>query len=206
MSIFSYNGAALVGMAGKDCVAVAVDKRLGVNQFQTISANFQRAFQVSERCFVALGGLASDVQTVHKEIAYRMKMYSLREEREMEPKVVTALVASMLYARRFGPWFVDPVVAGLDKDNKPVLAGYDSIGAKSEAHDFVTGGTASDQLFGLCEQFWKPDMDADQLFETISQCLLAAVDRDCVSGWGADVFILTADGTVTKKTLKVRQD
>jgi 20S proteasome subunit beta 3 len=50
-----------------------------------------------------------------------------------------------------------------------------------------------------------PIQSPDQLFETISQSLLNAVDRDALSGWGAHVYIITKDG-VTKKLLKGRQD
>lgn len=33
-------------------------------------------------------------------------------------------------------------------------------------------------------------MEPEELFETVSQCLLAGFDRDCVSGWGANVYIM----------------
>ena len=39
----------------------------------------------------------------------------------------------------------------------------------------------------------------------ISQCLLASVDRDALSGWGATVHVLTPQG-VTSKQLKGRMD
>jgi len=45
----------------------------------------------------------------------------------------------------------------------------------------------------------------DELFETISQALLSAVDRDALSGWGAHVYIIEKD-KVTKRLLKGRQD
>jgi 20S proteasome subunit beta 3 len=45
----------------------------------------------------------------------------------------------------------------------------------------------------------------DALFETISQALLNAVDRDALSGWGAHVYIIEKD-KVTKRLLKGRQD
>ena len=47
--------------------------------------------------------------------------------------------------------------------------------------------------------------EPDQLFETISQALLNAVDRDALSGWGAHVYIIEKD-KVTKRLLKGRQD
>ena len=47
--------------------------------------------------------------------------------------------------------------------------------------------------------------EPDELFETISQALLNAVDRDALSGWGAHVYIIEND-KVTKRLLKGRQD
>ena len=38
MSIFNYNGGAMVGLAGKGCVAIGCDKRLGV-QMTTVGMN-----------------------------------------------------------------------------------------------------------------------------------------------------------------------
>lgn len=71
--------------------------------------------------------------------------------------------------------------------------------------DFVVVGTSSEELYGVCEAFYRKDMEPEDLFETISQCLLAAVDRDCLAGWGADVHVITKDG-VTSRKLKARQD
>ena len=56
--------------------------------------------------------------------------------------------------------------------------------------DFVVSGTASEKLFGMAESLWEPDLPAEDLFETISQTLLNAVDRDAYSGWGAVVWII----------------
>merc|ERR1712216_410390 len=57
----------------------------------------------------------------------------------------------------------------------------------------------------VCESFWKPDMDAETLFETLGQCILTGVNRDCLAGWGAAIYIITPTG-ITAKTLKGRQD
>ena len=57
----------------------------------------------------------------------------------------------------------------------------------------------------MAESLWEPNLPAEDLFETISQTLLNAVDRDAYSGWGAVVWIITKDG-VTKRWLKARMD
>ncbi len=81
----------------------------------------------------------------------------------------------------------------------------DLIGAPVYTTDFVVAGTSSENLYGMCESLYKPDMSPEDLFETAAQALLAAVDRDALAGWGGVVHIITKDG-VTTKELKVRQD
>ena len=58
-----YNGAAVLAMRGKDCVAIAADRRLGV-QAQTVSTDFQKVFEMGPRLYIGFAGLATDVQTV----------------------------------------------------------------------------------------------------------------------------------------------
>ena len=45
----------------------------------------------------------------------------------------------------------------------------DLIGCITEPVDFVAGGTCEEQLMGMCETLWEPNMKPDQLFECISQ-------------------------------------
>lgn len=200
-----YNGGAMVAMAGKDCVAIATDKRYGIRNLQTVGCNFQKAFKMSDKCYVGLCGLATDVQTLDQLLRFKLKMYELREKRTMDAKTLIQLISTTLYERRFGPYFAEPIVAGLDKNNVPRLCGYDFIGAVSETKNFAVGGTTSEQLYGVCESYWKPDMEPEELFETISQCLLSAVDRDCLAGWGGVVHVITPDKIITRH-LKGRMD
>jgi len=205
MSILEYNGAAMIAMTGKDCVAIASDTRLG-QQAQTVAMDFQKLFQVNSGTFVGLAGLATDVQTVSQTLKFKHDLYALREQRDMKPQTVSNVLSTLLYEKRFGPYFIEPIVAGLDsKSNKPFLSGMDLIGAPVYTDDYVVSGTCTANLHGMCETLYKPNMEPEELFETLSQCLLAAVDRDALSGWGAVIHILTKDGLTTKH-LKARQD
>ncbi|KAJ0121572.1 proteasome component pup3 [Diaporthe amygdali] len=199
------DGGACVAMVGKDCVAIACDLRLGL-QALTVSNNFPKIFSYGDSVYLGLTGLATDVNTVSDLFRYKVNMYRLREERAIAPTTFANLVSSSLYEKRFGPYFVSPVVAGLEpKTGKPFICGFDSIGCIDFAKDFIVSGTATEQLFGMCENLWEPDLGPDELFETISQSLLNAVDRDALSGWGAHVYIIEKD-KVTKRLLKGRQD
>lgn len=203
MSILEHNGAAMIAMAGKDCVAIAADTRFGLQQ-QTVACDFEKVFKLTPSLFVGLAGLATDVQTLRNTLKFKLSLYCLREEREMKPKAFSNLLSHMLYEKRFGPYFVEPIVAGL-QEGKPFLCGMDLLGAPVYTDDFVVAGTCTPNLHGMCESMWQKDMGPDQLFETISQCLLAAVDRDALSGWGAVVHVITPQGITTKR-LKGRMD
>lgn len=192
-------------MRGKECVAIASDLRFGV-QAQTISTDFEKVFHFNPHMFLGLVGLQSDILTVHDRLTFRKNLYEVRENRAITPKRFAAMLSSFLYERRFGPYFIEPVIAGLDpKTFEPFICNMDLIGCPNNPDDFVVAGTCAEQLYGMCETLWRPDMEPTQLFECISQSMINAFDRDAISGWGAVVYIIEKD-KITKKVLKTRQD
>ncbi len=155
-------------MVGKDCVAIACDLRLGM-QALTVSNNFPKIFAFGD-VYLGLTGLATDVATVADLLRYKVNMYRLREERSPAPQTLASLVSSSLYERRFGPFFISPVVAGINhKTGAPFICGFDSIGCIDFAKDFIVSGTASDQLFGTCEGLWEPNLVCKKKRRTLAK-------------------------------------
>ena len=93
MSILEYNGASIVAMKGKNCVAIAADKRLGI-RFQTVSCDFQKIFPVGKKLFIGLPGLATDVMTFSNELKFHANLYNLSENRELSPKTFLSMVSN----------------------------------------------------------------------------------------------------------------
>jgi 20S proteasome subunit beta 3 len=185
------NGGAVVAMRGRKCVAIASDLRFGV-QAMTISKNFPKVFDLPySRTMLGVAGLATDHKTQFDALRYHLNLHCLREERELlDPSEIAHMLSSMQYGHRFSPWFVEPVVAGLDSNNEPFVCSMDTIGCINAAEDFVVAGTASDQLYGMCESLYEPDLEPEELFEVIGQALLNACDRDALSGWGSIVHLM----------------
>lgn len=138
-------------------------------------------------------------------LRFNLNLYELNEGRAIKPAAFTALVSSMLYAKRFGNYFVEPVIAGLDAAGAPFISATDVIGAPVHTSDFVVAGSSAENLYGMAESLYRPDLAPEDLFETVSQVLLAAVDRDALAGWGAVVVVITPEG-VTTRELKARLD
>jgi 20S proteasome subunit beta 3 len=224
-------------MAGRDCVAVAVDRRFGSGP-ALVSAQSRRSLLLpSERCLVGFTGLQSDVETLQLElltlieakystgIAVRAAAASSSSANSrgagISPRSVASLVSHVLYGRRRSPYYVEPVVVGLERCQegagggppsepappryRPYLCSMDAIGAASRSRDFACGGAASSSLYGTSEAFWRPGMDRRELLEVISRAFVTALERDCLSGYGALVYLMTADG-ITEYDISTRED
>ncbi|GJS33953.1 proteasome subunit beta type-3-A [Tanacetum coccineum] len=57
----------------------------------------------------------------HQRLVFRHKLYQLREEKDMKPETFSSLISAVLYEKRFGPYFCQPMIAGLGDDDKPPL-------------------------------------------------------------------------------------
>eukprot|EP00960_Hanusia_phi_P076811 768613-Hanusia_phi.AAC.3 len=167
-----------------------------------------------------LTGLATDQQTFFERLKFRLAMYSLREVggwvtvRGAHGRAGEAHQARVLRKARVNAPLRKAVRAwqrSRRRENKPYLFSSDFIGAPllpdMETNGFVVAGTCTEQLMGMCESMWRKgqkssreflsphthsaaDLEPEELFETVSQCLLAGQDRDCLSGWGAVVHIM----------------
>jgi len=140
--------------------------------------------------------------------------------RRISPLALASLTSHVLYQNR-GKFYVEPLIAGLrlttrrrtreggsgrtnvddDDDDEgqhlvPFLCGMDSIGAQSLSDSFVCSGAASSSLYGTAEALWRPNLEPDELVEACGKAFQSALERDCLSGYGVLVYLITKDGIV----------
>ena len=127
---------------------------------------------------------------------------------------MAALTSHILYGRRQSPYFVEPIVAGLEKvamlrepsDDatqvapryycyRPFLCSHDVIGAQSKSHSFVCSGAASKSMHGTAEALWQPGLEPEELVRVCGRAFLSALERDCLSGYGAIIYLIVANDT-----------
>ena len=149
---------------------------------------------------MGLAGLGTDVQTFAKEMRYKLKMYQLRENRQMKPSTFAQLVGTTLYEHRWGPYLITPLVVGLE-DGKPIIYDYDYIGTQSHSENFGNIGTSGQNFVSLCEGFYREGLTPEELEDIMGNIILSGADRDILSGMGGIVYVLTEEG-LTAKLLK----
>jgi 20S proteasome subunit beta 6 len=113
-SPYSDNGGSTVAVAGEDFVVVASDTRLTNGGFGILSRNVDKLFQLTDESVLAACGCWGDVLTLTKLVNARIKMYKYNHNRTMTTPATAQMLANMLYSKRFFPYSVRNILAGLD--------------------------------------------------------------------------------------------
>ena len=58
----------------------------------------------------------------------RMKSYRYTHNKSMATPAVAQMMSTMLYNKRFFPYYISNILAGLDKEGKGVVYSYDPVG------------------------------------------------------------------------------
>eukprot|EP00557_Chaetoceros_sp_GSL56_P000462 CAMPEP_0176487538 /NCGR_PEP_ID=MMETSP0200_2-20121128/6196_1 /TAXON_ID=947934 /ORGANISM="Chaetoceros sp., Strain GSL56" /LENGTH=298 /DNA_ID=CAMNT_0017884395 /DNA_START=50 /DNA_END=946 /DNA_ORIENTATION=- len=147
------------------------------------------------------------------------------------PKSASCLMSHLLYQRRNAPYYVESIVVGLEeikttssdddddnsnKDNtnketssiryKPFLCAQDVIGAQSKSHAFVCSGVAKKSLYGCAESLWRPNLSPEELVQVCGKAFLSALERDCLSGYGAVLYLMEGGKGIQEIELTCRND
>ena len=148
-------------------------------------------------------GLETDVQTLSRELKVQIAATRNRAlgfgtdlaSRRITPPALAHLTSHVLYSRR--GYFVEPIVVGLmEETHQPFLCSMDMIGALSFSNQFVVSGAASKSLYGTAEALWRENLEPKDLVEICGKAFQSALERDCYSGYGVMVYLITRDGIV----------
>lgn len=240
----SYNGGSAMAMVGKDCVAVAVDKRFGSGP-QLVNIAARKVIPFHSHLLIAFTGLEGDVISLSEEISLHVSNKFLsgvgffnflippttasssssanrKDSRTIiSPKSISRLTSHLLYSKRNSPYYCEPLIIGLEREKKqsgensndddnisyiPFICSQDVIGAQSVSSDFACCGVASNSMYGIAEAMWRPNLNAMELAKICGRAFLLALERDCLSGYGAVVYVITKDDGILEFDLVARND
>jgi len=71
---------------------------------------------------------------------------------------------------------------------------------------FCCLGTAVPSLYGAAQAFWRPNLEAPELARTAARAFLAACERDCLSGYGARLYLITPEQGIQVMDISTRND
>jgi len=211
-SPYDFNGGTVLAIAGDDFAVIASDTRL-MTGFSILSRDVPKTTQFTSQTVVGSCGFHGDVLTLTKVVQTRLKMFAYHHQKEMDTGSVAAMLSTILYYRRFFPYYVYNIVAGLDTEGKGCVYSFDPVGSY-ERETYRAGGSASSMLQPLLDNQigMKNQGGAKQVplakakaVALVKDVFTSAAERDINTGDAVQIHVITKQG-VTKETFPLRRD
>lgn len=209
---YSQNGGTVVGIAGEDFAVIASDTRLSEG-YSIHTRECPKLFKLTPHAVLGACGFHGDVLTMTKVVEHRLVQFEHDHEKKMSAQSIAQMLSTILYSRRFFPYYVYNILAGIDDHGKGCVYSYDPVGSY-EREEFRAGGSAAallqpllDNQIGLKNQqnVQKVSLTKEKTVALIKDIFTAAGERDIYTGDRVEIMIITKDG-VERDSWQLRRD
>ncbi|XP_063773768.1 proteasome subunit beta type-1 [Pseudophryne corroboree] len=209
---YTFNGGTVLALAGEDFALVASDTRLSEG-YSIHSRDTPKCYKLTEKTVIGCSGFHGDCLTLTKIIEARLKMYKHSNNKTMTSGAIAAMLSTILYSRRFFPYYVYNIIGGLDEEGKGAVYSFDPVGSY-QRDTYKAGGSASAMLQPLLDNQigYKNMQNVEQLPLTLEKALqlvkdvfISAAERDVYTGDALKISIVTKDG-IREESISLRKD
>ncbi|XP_065844656.1 proteasome subunit beta type-1-B-like [Oscarella lobularis] len=211
-SPYVLNGGTIFGVSGDDFALIASDTRLSEG-FRIHSRDVPKIYTLTDSTILGCCGFQGDCLTLNKHLASRLQTYKYAHHKDMSSSAVAQMLSTILYYKRFFPYYTYNVIAGLDSEGKGAIYSFDPVGSY-EREVFRAGGTAANLLQPLLDNqigfknqvnIEREPLNAVKAIALIKDVFTAAAERDIYTGDGLVIKVVTKDGVETH-TFPLRKD
>nr|XP_005908738.2 PREDICTED: proteasome subunit beta type-1 [Bos mutus] len=211
-SPYAFNGGTVLAIAGEDFSIVASDTRLSEG-FSIHTRDSPKCYKLTDKTVIGCSGFHGDCLTLTKIIEARLKMYKHSNNKAMTTGAVAAMLSTILYSRRFFPYYVYNIIGGLDEEGKGAVYSFDPVGSY-QRDSFKAGGSASAMLqplldnqvgFKNMQNVEHVPLSLDRAMRLVKDVFISAAERDVYTGDALKVCIVTKEG-IREETVPLRKD
>jgi len=205
-SPYDFNGGTVLAIAGEDYSLIATDTRLSQG-FSIHSRDNPKTYQLTDNSVLGSCGFHGDVLTLNKVIKARLTVFEQTHLKPMATGSIAAMLSTILYYRRFFPYYTHNVVAGLDSEGKGCVYSFDPVGSY-ERESFRAKGSAAPMLQAFLdnqiggknqEGNKKAPIPLKKCIEVVKDVFTSAAERDIYTGDAVSISIITKDGIKTER-------
>ncbi|XP_037103060.1 proteasome subunit beta type-1 [Syngnathus acus] len=211
-SPYTFNGGTVLALAGEDFAIVASDTRLSEG-YSIHSRDSPKCYKLTDTTVIGCSGFHGDCLTLTKVIEARLEMYNHSNNKTMSCGAIAAMLSTLLYGRRFFPYYVYNIIGGLDDEGKGAVYSFDPVGSY-QRNSYMAGGSASAMLqplldnqigFKNMEGVTRIPLSREKSVELVKDVFISAAERDVYTGDALQVCVITKEG-ITEETIALRKD
>ena len=228
---YTDNGGTTVAIAGDGVCVMAGDTRstpgYSINTRyapKVFKIGGSTSSQEDATILLSVVGFAADGEALKERLDAICKMYRYRHGKPMTVNACAKRLSTILYQKRFFPYYVYAILGGLDEEGKGAVYSYDPVGSYERAQCRAGGAAASlimpfldNQVnfknqyipgsgvgHALQERERKP-LPRAEVEVLVKDAFDSAVERHIEVGDGLQVMIITKDG-VEEKVIPLKKD
>lgn len=199
MNFLSVIPGTVIGIRARDGVVISSEKRLAYDGF-ILSRNVRKVYSITDHVGIGFAGLMGDIQFLVKLLKLEAKSYELNHNREISPRSLAKVLSIVLYSYKLFPLFTEVVVGGVDSSGRPAIYVLDPVGSLIE-EKYIALGSGGRVALGYIEPSYRDDVDTSAAEKLALSAIKTAIERDVLSGDGADLLIITERGCEFKEYL-----
>ncbi|KAI9159286.1 Proteasome subunit beta type-6 [Blastocladiella emersonii ATCC 22665] len=210
---YADNGGTAVAIAGEDYAIIAADTRQSEG-YNINSRNAPKAFQLNESTVVSCCGFYADATALTTYLKQRIVQYEFDHDKPMSTPALAQLLSITLYGKRFFPYYVHNILAGLDEEGRGCIFNYDPVGSFEKYRWQAAGSGVSliqpflDNQVGFKNMPLEknpPFLPLAKALQLVKDAFTSATERDIYTGDCVEIFIITKDG-VRKESYDLKKD
>jgi len=206
-SPYTENGGSILAIAGADFCVIAGDTRQSEG-YSIQSRNQSKVWRLTDKCTIAANGFAADGNQVVKRIKQRLEWYKYAHNKEMPLKAIARLVQTLLYGRRFFPYYAYVILGGIEADGTGAVYSFDPVGSYEREYCRAAGAAQSllqplldNQIYFKNQQPADPtnppipgNLPLSDVLDLVVDAFTSATERHIEVGDGLEVYVVLAPG------------
>ncbi|KAN0059781.1 Proteasome subunit beta type-6 [Thecaphora frezii] len=202
-SPYDSNGGSIAAVCGSDFCVIASDTR------QSTGYNIQtrykpKVFRLNDKATLATNGFAADAEAFVSLIRQRLEWYRHSHNRSMPLHSIARMISTMLYGKRFFPYYVYNILGGLDEEGKGAVYSFDPVGSYEREFCRAAGAAQSliqpflDNQIMFRNQVSTPErqvptpgqMTLPEVLKIVTDSFTSATERHIEVGDGLEIYVV----------------
>ncbi|KAL6716316.1 Proteasome subunit beta type-6 [Lecanora helva] len=215
-----HNGGSTLAIAGNGFAIIAGDTR-STSGYSINSRYSPKVFAIGgddetgegAHIILSVVGFAADGTALKERLSAIVKMYKYQHGKKMSVKACAQRLATILYSKRFFPYYVTAILGGLDEEDKGALYSYDPVGSYEREQCRAAGVAASlimpflDNQVNFKNQYMPGTGDGhdlqarkalplprEEVEQLVRDAFTSATERHIEVGDGLQMLVITKDG------------
>ncbi|QLQ79028.1 hypothetical protein HG537_0B03750 [Torulaspora globosa] len=218
---YSDNGGTILGIAGEDFAVLAGDTRHTTDY--SINSRYEpKVFDCGDNIVMSANGFAADGEALVKRFKNSVKWYHFdHNDKKLSLSSAARNIQHLLYGKRFFPYYVHTIIAGLDEEGKGAVYSFDPVGSY-EREQCRAGGAAASLIMPFLDNQvnfknqYEPGTDGkvkrplsylsiEEVIKLVRDSFTSATERHIHVGDGLEILIVTKEG-VRKEYYDLKRD